>query len=239
MTTAFGHATDHILNEKGVRLGAKAEATALGAIAISSGEGPAVASAAEACQIGEGTNADASTLQFRDKKVPLVSDGDMAAGTGITTGTGTVVTYEVENTGVFIKTRIYLDITGLSDGGAANDIIGKTGGTANCHIGQILAAVNGTIVAGTMTCLELPVGGDVDIDLYGSVDEATGAQDAAIGDLTGEAKLVDSGDWTLGASKAFALLPDPDGYMYLACGDTTGAPYTAGKFLIEMIGTPA
>lgn len=160
----------------------------------------------------------------------------MTPGTGISTGTGTVYKSAVTRVGDLYKTEIFIDVTGLNSGNAGGDIIGKDGGTANCHIGQITAAVNGTIVAGRITCFETPAGGDPDIDFWGSVDEATGAQDAAISSLTGEEQLIDHGDWTAGEIAVLTAQPDADGYLYLACGDATDANYTAGQFLVELWG---
>jgi hypothetical protein len=162
--------------------------------------------------------------------------GSMTPGTGISTGTGTVYKSSVTREGDFYKTTIFIDLTGLNSGGTAGDIIGKDGGTANCHIGQITAAVNGTIVGGRISCLETPAGGDPDVDFWGSVDEATGAQDAAITSLTGEEQLINHGDWTVGEIAGLTAYPDADGYMYMACGAATDADYTAGQFLIELYG---
>jgi hypothetical protein len=160
----------------------------------------------------------------------------MTPGTGVSTGTGTVYKSSVTREGDFYKTTIYIDLTGLNSGGTAGDIIGKDGGTANCHIGQITAAVNGTIVGGRISCLETPAGGDPDVDFWGSVDEATGAQDAAISSLTGEEQLINHGDWAAGEIAGLTAYPDADGYLYMACGAATDADYTAGQFLIELYG---
>ena len=70
----------------------------------------------------------------------------MTAGAGITGGSGTVYKSEVVKLGDIIHTNIIIDLTGLNSS-AAGDIIGKQG-TANCHLGQVTAAVNGTILFG-------------------------------------------------------------------------------------------
>ncbi len=165
---------------------------------------------------------------------------DMTPGIGISTGTNTICEHSVVKVGGLIKTEILIDLTGLNSGGSAGDIIGKDGGTSECHIGQITAARNGTIIAGRVTCFETPAGGDPDIDIWGSVDEPSGAQDTAITDLSGEEQLINHADWTaedvdyLGST----TLPDADGYLYLACGAATDGDYTAGILLIELWGTP-
>jgi len=160
----------------------------------------------------------------------------MTPGTGISTGVGTICDHAVTKVGDLIKTEILIDLTGLNSGGAIGDIIGKDGGTANCHIGQITAAVNGTIIAGRVTCLEAPAGGDPDVDFYGSVDEATGAQDALISGLTGEELLINHGDWAISNVAALTAMPDADGYLYMVSAAVTDADYTAGILLVELWG---
>lgn len=159
------------------------------------------------------------------------------AGSGIA---GIAETYKagVMQMGPLVYTAILIDLTGLNSS-AAGDIIGDNG-EANCHIGQITADRNGTLVAGRMSCLETPAGGEPDIDLY-SADEATGSEDAAITGLT-ETALLDAGaDWTgILAPKALTALPADGEYLYLVgSGAGTDATYTAGKLLIELWGYSA
>jgi len=182
------------------------------------------------------------------KAVILDSDGaissgtivlaDMPCGTGISAGSGTICESRVSKVGGLFKTEMFIDLTGLHGGDAVGDIIGVDGGTANCHIGQITAAKNGTIFFGRITCLETPAGGDPDVDFYGSADEATGAQDAALATITGEAILLNHGDWTgaIATPVALTAFPDADGYMYMSQGAATDVAYSAGIFLIEMWG---
>jgi len=162
----------------------------------------------------------------------------MTAGTGITTGTGTIYQARVTKIGGLFKTEILIDLTGLNSSAAA-DVIGKQA-TANCHIGQITAAVNGAIFAGRMSCLETPAGGEPDIDLYSS-DVATGTEDVAIthADLGTEAALLDAAaDWTAAmAPKGLTANPAANSYLYLVgSGGGTDQIYTAGILLIELWG---
>jgi hypothetical protein len=156
------------------------------------------------------------------------------AGTGITTGTGTVYKTSISRSGSIITTSILIDLTGLRST-AADDIIGVDGTALPCHIGQITTAESGAIIAGRITCFEAPTGGDPDIDLYSAV-EATGVEDAAITSLD-ETQLVNSGDHTLGSVKILTAMPAANEYLYLVAGATTNADYTAGILLIELIGT--
>jgi|TARA_Y100001938_G_C8089330_1_gene434113 hypothetical protein len=156
------------------------------------------------------------------------------AGTGITGGTGTVYRSSVQRTGGIITTNILIDLTGLRST-ASGDIIGVDGTSNVCHIGQITAARNGTIIAASMECFEAPTGGDPDINVF-SATEGTGTEDDAISGLT-ETQLCDSGDLALGSNIFFTAFPAADEFLYLVAGATTDADYTAGKLVITLIGT--
>jgi len=158
------------------------------------------------------------------------------AGTGITTGSGTIYRSSVQRNGGIITTRILIDLTGLRST-AGGDIIGVNGTTLVCHIGQITAATNGTILTGSMECFEAPTGGDPDINVH-SATEGTGVEDGAIADLT-ETLLVNAGDATLGSKVYFTNVPAADQFLYLTCGTTTDGDFTAGKLLIELMGYAA
>ena len=158
------------------------------------------------------------------------------AGTGITTGTGTIYRSSVQRVGGIITTRILIDLTGLRSTGGA-DIIGVNGTALVCHIGQITAARNGTILTGSMECFEAPAGGDPDINIH-SATEGTGVEDGAIGDLT-ETLLVNAGDATTGSKVYFTGVPAADQFLYLTTGAATDADYSAGKLFIELMGYEA
>lgn len=158
------------------------------------------------------------------------------AGSGID---GIAETYKagIVQSGPLVETRIFIDLTGLNSS-AAGDIIGDDA-AANCHIGQITVARNGTMIGGKVECLETPAGGEPDIDLY-SAAEATGTEDAAITGLTETALLNAGADWTAGTSMGLTALPADEEYLYLvASGGGTDDAYTAGKFLITLYGYSA
>ena len=162
----------------------------------------------------------------------------MSAGTGITTGTGTVYAGSAVKVGGVYSTSILIDLTGLASSGSG-DIIGKAG-TANSNIGQITAANNGTILAGQWSVYETPAGGDPDIDFW-YADEATGAEDAAITSLTNQVQLMNNGDLTAASIDYFTagVVPAADKYLYLVTGAATDGNYSAGRLLIEMWGYDA
>ena len=161
---------------------------------------------------------------------------DMTPGTGISTGDETICEHTVRIMGGIIKTEILVDLTGLNDGDTAADVIGKDEDTANCYLGQITAAVNGSIIAGRITCFETPAGGTVDVDLW-TANEGTLAQDTAISAATGEAQLCDHGNWAAEEVDFLTAFPPDEDYLYLVTGaQGTDADYTAGIFLIELWG---
>ena len=185
--------------------------------------------------------ADSVNSIFVNSSITAVSVDDsgannngLSAGSGITGGTGTVYHSFVEKNGNIIKTSIYIDLTGLRST-AAGDIIGVNGTSDVCHIGQIVAATSGTIFAGTVACLETPAGGDEDINIH-SAAEGTGVEDGAISGLT-ETLLINAGDHAADAFKSLTAFPAANEFLYLTAGATTDADYSAGKLLIELLGT--
>tara|TARA_R110001583_G_C5496978_1_gene395367 strand:+ start:67 stop:687 length:621 start_codon:yes stop_codon:yes gene_type:complete len=134
-----------------------------------------------------------------------------------------------------VKTTILIDLTGLKDGGTAGDIIGKDG-SGVAYICQVTTANQGTIFGATMTCLETPAGGSTDIDVY-SATEGTGVNDTVIGDLT-ESQRINGGNAAAGTVSAGGSI-GADKYLYLVSQGTGDATYTAGRFVIELIGYDA
>ena len=136
-----------------------------------------------------------------------------------------------------ITTTILIDLHGgLASGGAANDVIGTDGGAANAYIAELTSAVNGIPYLIEFACLEVPTGGDPDINL---VCSATGTTAENAGTTSGTV-LLDNGDLTLGfyaeADGGSTLAALSKKYLYLTCGDATDAAYTAGKLVIKIHG---
>jgi len=154
-------------------------------------------------------------------------------GTGISGGGSTICVISVEKAGTLYKTTILIDLTDLHSTGAG-DIIGVDGTANPCYIGQITAAVNGTIIAGRVHCHETPAGGDTDIDLY-SATEGTGVEDDAIAGLT-ETQLWNHGAWAAEEDDYLIAWPAANEYLYLVAVGATDADYTAGRFVIELWG---
>jgi hypothetical protein len=177
------------------------------------------------------TNITPSSTEISTLDSPTLTTG---AGVGVTAGTGTVYKNSVRKAGDLFVTTILIDITGLGSSTTDLDVIGVAGGPA--HLGQITAAQNGTILAGRMTCLELPATGVVDIDLY-SATVGTAVFDDGIAALTETALVTAGGNWANGTVKGFTIVPPADDYLYLVNGAAgVVGTYTAGKFLIELYG---
>ncbi len=157
------------------------------------------------------------------------------AGTGFSTGTGTIYKTSTMKVGDIFKTSIMVDITGLGSSTTDLDIIGT--GVGPAHIGVLNAAQCGTtILCILMTCMELPITGVTDIDLY-SGTTATGAFDIPVTDLVETALITSGAVWTVNRQMAAGVVPASTEYLYLANGAAgVVGTYTGGKFLIEIYG---
>jgi len=139
----------------------------------------------------------ANTLEVLDLTATVTELNKMDDSAVVMTkgsGVSAAETYAVGfiRNGTLVVTRILVDLTGLVGSGTDVDIIGNTGGAANCHWGQVTTANNGTMVGGQVTCLEVPAGGSADINFYCS-SAATGAQDALASGLAAVVTLIDAG----------------------------------------------
>jgi len=165
----------------------------------------------------------------------------MTAGTGITTGVGTVANSNVIQIGGLIYTTVLMDLTGLNSSTSDLDVIGVDGTALVCHWGQITTAVNGTLIGGTLACYETPAGGVTDIDFY-SATVGTAVESDGIAALDEQA-LYAKGSAAAGAvatKTALTNLPRANDYLYVVTGTTgTAAKYTAGIFVLELVGIPA
>lgn len=154
-------------------------------------------------------------------------------GSGTTGSDNYASRVTIESTGLR-TTEILIDIDSLASVATDNDVIG-TGTDANAHIGQITAAQSGTIIGGTMLCLQAPTTGEPDLDLYSNTS-GTIASDA---DGTGGTALFEiGGDWTAGLIHTLTGVPSADHYLYITVGKGGGdaATYGAGIFLITFYG---
>lgn len=136
-----------------------------------------------------------------------------------------------------ITTTILVDLHGgLASGGTADDVIGTDGGAANAYIAELTSAVNGIPYLIEFACLEVPTGGDPDINLVCSATGTT-AENAAV---TSGTVLLNNGDLTLGfyaeADGGSTLAALTKKFLYLTSGDATEAAYTAGKLVIKIHG---
>tara|TARA_B110000495_G_C22863728_1_gene503654 strand:- start:87 stop:713 length:627 start_codon:yes stop_codon:yes gene_type:complete len=168
----------------------------------------------------------------------FVGNTGLVPGTGISAVAGAHTSWKEFIGNQIQKTSILIDLVGLASSDGANDIIGKDGGVANCHIGQYTVATCGTLDAIKMSWLELAAGGDPDINLC-SADEATLAENTALSAGTNPVTIINGGDGTATDNTKLAArtLATADQYLYLSNGAATNAAYTAGRLLIELWGT--
>ena len=170
-------------------------------------------------------------------KGTTINDITMSANTGTAAGGGIDAvspTIKVSNINGITVTRIFIDIGAGSivSSSDANDVIGEDD-VAAAYLTRITTAVNGIVFRGSMTCLELPNGGDTDIDL--GAHSASLAEDAGSLD---HASIVNSGGWTLAENSKIGIPSGgiQDDYLYLTHAGTTAGTYDAGKFMIELEG---
>lgn len=190
--------------------------------------GTAVTASAAELNIMDGVTATAAEINKLDDSVTILS-----RGAGVSDAESYAVGY-LQN-GSLVTTRILVDLTGLVGSATDLDIIGESG-AASCHFGQVTVAKCGTLIGGSVQCLEVPAGGADDVDFY-SATVSTGTQDVDVTTLTETALVTSGGAWTSGAVKGMTALPPADDYLYIVNGEAAGGTYTAGKFLITLYGT--
>jgi hypothetical protein len=172
---------------------------------------------------------DASASLITNMPVPTV-------GTDITTATAPAywIPYGKKGASGMTVTEFYIDLTGLSSVADDGDVIGDTGETSGAALGIYTTAVMGTIAAIEMVCLEAPVGGTADIDLYSNSDTTLYIDEDASG---GTQLIAAGGAWTNGAVKGATALPTAAHAFYLTSGTAAAGDYSAGKFIIRIYGT--
>lgn len=185
-----------------------------------------------------GINLTGTFTSHITSSVAMITDMPVTApGVGFDTAGGVLyMPYGKKNiTGMYYE-EIFVDLNtaAVSGVGTDGDAIGEAAGGA-AHIGQITAALNGTVQAIEVICVEAPTTGTADINLYSNASGAIPYGDA----LGGGTLLVDAGgNWTLGMVKAANNLPAANHYLYLGEGDGAGAgAYATGKFIIKIWGS--
>jgi len=134
---------------------------------------------------------------------------------------------------IFIqRIELFVDIQGFVQGGTVGDIIGDSGGGSG-NLGQMTDANVGTVLWGTMMCIELPTGAtNADIDLH--MQAVLPAQNAVL-DAGSKVELVNiGGEWTtLGKAEGFSTAVIANYYLCLNT-TATGGTYSAGRFIISL-----
>ena len=142
----------------------------------------------------------------------------------------------VNKVGGTIVTSILVDLHGGFDGSGTVDRIIGDGTEANAYIAELTKEVNGIPILLEFGCVEVPTGGDPDINLAISATGTTASGAAVVSSTV----MMNNGDLTLGYYNAvdsgaiMAALSKK--YVYLTQGAVTDAAYTAGKIWIRITG---
>jgi len=142
----------------------------------------------------------------------------------------------VNKVGGTIVTSILVDLHGGFDGSASVDRVIGDGTEANAYIAELTKEVNGIPILLEFGCVEVPTGGDPDINVDISATGTTAGGTAP----TSTTQMMNNGDLTLGyynsvdAGAVMAALSKK--YVYLVAGAATNAAYTAGKIWIRITG---
>ena len=159
----------------------------------------------------------------------LATQGTAEYGAG---GLGTGGSNEVyrRTEGGVIITQRKIDITGMSAAGNTDgDAIGVSGDP--CYIGRYVVATDGVVYRAQIACIELPVGGDVDIDL--GIDTSGAIElDGAVGAFPLATASLAIGE----SANTFAPAFTANYYLYLTESGGAAAAYTAGQFIITTWG---
>ena len=187
-----------------------------------------VAKALSKLSYDEGTD----TLDVSNR-INFSSDTGLSAGSGFSDAA--LYKSWTERHGGITKTTVLIDLTGIRST-AGDDIIGNDG-AANATIGQYTLEVMGTLFAVHWSCLEVPAGGDPDINLA-FADEATLAEDSALSAGTNPGTILNNGDSAAGSDFwAVTGFPSVSQYFYLVSGATTDGDYSTGVLKLEFYGT--
>jgi hypothetical protein len=179
------------------------------------------------------------------ERMRLSSDGHLTVGdhnTGANAGSNwpgpTVPKYIGQIQGEYVMT-LHVDITNAESKADILDVIG-TGTSSSVYIGKCSTTYVGYVYKAEMMCIEVPAGGDLDVDLYSNTADL--ATDDAVTSSGTSVELINAGgNWAVGMRKiSTAGLTMTDGlhdhYLYLTTGGGTAGTYTAGKFVIKLYG---
>ena len=142
----------------------------------------------------------------------------------------------VNKVGGTIVTSILIDLQGGFDGSASVDRVIGDGTEANAYIAELTKEVNGIPILLEFGCVEVPTGGDPDINVDISATGTTAGGTAP----TTTTQMMNNGDLTLGYYNAVdsgaVMAALSKKYVYLVAGAATNAAYTAGKIWIRITG---
>lgn len=156
------------------------------------------------------------------------------SGVGVV-GTGAAISTTRRIEGGTIITEIKIDLTGLASVATANDVIGLAAGGA-AYIGRNVILTNGIIYKTEFSCIETPVGGDLEVNVVNAAS-AELAYDGA----GGTTYISDSGLLVIGQTIQNLVPAITANYYYYLTGGAgdAAAAYTAGQFILRTYGHAA
>ena len=148
-------------------------------------------------------------------------------------GTAYTPTVTRRTEGGVIITQTKFDLTGLASSTTANDVIGLSTTPPVAFIGRNVVATNGVIFKVELSCLETPVGGDLEINIVSNAS-ATLKFDSA----GGTTYLSNSGTLQIGQTISNLVPQITANHYFYATGGASGtaAAYTAGQFILTTYG---
>ena len=148
-------------------------------------------------------------------------------------GTAFTPTITRRTEGGVIITQTKFDLTGLASSTTANDVIGLVTDTPVSFLGRNVIANNGIIFKLELTCLETPVGGDLEINIVANSSAALKYDSAG-----GTTYLSDSGALQIGQTISNLVPQLTTNHYFYATGGASGtaAAYTAGQFILTTYG---
>jgi len=160
-----------------------------------------------------------------------VESAEHGAGAIGTSSFGAPQTYRWIDKGVII-TQIKVDLTGLRTVATANDVVALQAGGA-AYIGRNVVATNGVVFKTEWSCIETPVGGDLEVNVVTDASAAIAYDGAG-----GTSYISDSGVLIAGQTiqNLVPALTEGD-YIYMTGGAGTAlGDYSAGMFILTLYG---
>ena len=148
-------------------------------------------------------------------------------------GTAATPTTTRRTEGGVIITQTKFDLTGLASSTTADDVIGLVSGAPVSFLGKNDSALNGVIFKVELSCIETPVGGDLEVNIVANASAALKYDSAG-----GTTYLSNSGALQIGQTiqNLVPQITEDDSFYATGGASGTAAAYTAGQFILTTYG---